>query len=236
MNTTYSKLLAVVIPLAAASILFSACKKDNSTPFVPTEPVPEAIDLGLPSGTLWSSFNLGASAYGQHGKHYSWAETKAKNNYAWVNYIYRLEGDGDNNVKLSKYVTDDGYGEPDGKNFLDPQDDAAAVCLGGGWHLPTEEQCEELRNYCLVSVETIGGVKGVKFTSNREGFSDRSIFIPYDGYVNTETTIAEGSSVYLWTNKLSSTRYGRVCYHNGTLSFGGMQRNTGRTIRPVCQK
>ena len=37
--------------------------------------LPEAVDLGLPSGTLWASFNVGASKPSEIGGRFAWGET-----------------------------------------------------------------------------------------------------------------------------------------------------------------
>ena len=61
---------------------------------------PDAIDLGLPSGLKWASFNLGASAPEEYGDYYAWGETEPYYNsqdaliwkegkesgYSWASY------------------------------------------------------------------------------------------------------------------------------------------------------
>lgn len=42
---------------------------------------PEAVDLGLPSGVLWGSCNLGATKPEGEGNRYAWGETKPKNKF-----------------------------------------------------------------------------------------------------------------------------------------------------------
>ena len=37
-----------------------------------------AVDLGLPSGTKWATFNLGATAPEEYGDYYAWGETAPK--------------------------------------------------------------------------------------------------------------------------------------------------------------
>lgn len=243
MNTTYSKLLAVVVSMAAVSLLFSACKKENGggalPAFIPTEPVPEAIDLGLPSGTLWSSFNLGASAYAGHGKYYAWGETTAnKEDFSWEKYIFTAEGTTTDNVKLSKYVTEDKYGsvDPDGKKSLDPQDDAASVCLGGYWQTPTTAQMSELGDNCNLQIVTLQGVKGVLFTSTIAGYTNQSIFIPFDGRRLDVRTFGKDTEFNLWTKDLNSTCYAYDNYFSEYSSIfvrGSFERYNGYSIRPV---
>ena len=234
------KLFAPVIMLAASVGVFSACNKDNGgevvPAFVPTEPVPETVDLGLPSGTLWSSFNLGASAFAQHGKSYAWGETSSKGHYDWADYSFTKEGTSTTDVKLSKYVTNDGYGEPDGKKVLDRTDDAAYVCLGGAWQIPTEKQCDELSENCTLEIVTLQGVKGVLFTSKIPNYKDKSIFIPFDGRREKEKTLGYNSDFRLWTKELNSTRYARDRYVSTgqpTFEVGAHERCYGSTIRPV---
>ena len=40
-----------------------------------------AVDLGLPSGTLWEKYNVGASKAEEYGDHYAWGETEIKTSY-----------------------------------------------------------------------------------------------------------------------------------------------------------
>ena len=54
-------------------------------------------DLGLPSGLLWATCNVGASSPDGYGDYYAWGETYAKNTYTWENYKYR------NGDLVSKY-------------------------------------------------------------------------------------------------------------------------------------
>ena len=94
------------------------------------EPVThEWVDLGLPSGTLWATCNVGASSPEGYGDYFAWGETEPKDYYDWSTYKW-CNG---NEVTLTKYCTDSffGYnGFTDGKTELDPEDDAAYVNWG----------------------------------------------------------------------------------------------------------
>ena len=35
-----------------------------------------AIDLGLPSGTLWATCNIGSESFEEYGEYFSWGETE----------------------------------------------------------------------------------------------------------------------------------------------------------------
>ena len=48
----------------------------------------EWVDLGLPSGTLWATCNVGASKPEGYGNYYAWGETSTKRTYNWESYGY----------------------------------------------------------------------------------------------------------------------------------------------------
>ena len=100
---------------------------------------PEAIDLGLPSGLKWASFNLGASKPEEYGDYFAWGETTPKDEYNWDTYAWCM---GASNT-ITKYCTKSNYGYnrfTDGKTVLDQEDDAAHVNLGGNWRMPTDAE------------------------------------------------------------------------------------------------
>ena len=67
----------------------------------------EWVDLGLPSGTLWATCNVGATKPEEYGDYFAWGETKQKNIYNLDTYRYCNNGD----VKqLTKYCSDLEYG------------------------------------------------------------------------------------------------------------------------------
>lgn len=127
------------------------------------------VDLGLPSGTLWATCNFGAAAPTAYGDHYSWGEFSPINNdndYSY--YIYEEPW-------YSK------YNSVDEKYRLEPADDVVSNTWGGGWHIPTFDQLEELvdGNYTTLSVETIDNASVVRVTSNING---NSIILPLPGF------------------------------------------------------
>ena len=126
---------------------------------VSTEPVVEPeltsttsthqfVDLGLPSGTLWATTNVGADNPWDSGDYFAWGETKPKSTYSWDNYTYCRDGD---YFKLTKYCiqSEDGYkGFTDNKSILDPSDDAATANWGSEWRMPTVAERDELIKNC----------------------------------------------------------------------------------------
>ena len=84
----------------------------------------EWVDLGLPSGTLWATCNVGANAPEEYGDYFAWGETAPKDYYDWSTYKWCK---GSYNT-MTKYCTNSSYGYngfTDGKTELDPEDDAA---------------------------------------------------------------------------------------------------------------
>ena len=145
---------------------------------------PEAVDMGL--SVQWASFNLGTDSPAKRGDAYAWGEIETKERYGWDNYKW-AEG-GSNN--LTKYVTAEGFGLEgflDGKNLLDPEDDAATAALGDLWRTPTADEWAELADpeNCTWTRTTRKGADGYEVVSKITG---KSIFLPatasgqYDGY------------------------------------------------------
>ena len=100
------------------------------------------VDLGLPSGTLWATCNVGADYPWEYGNYYAWGETKTKTSYNWSTYT---KGDED---KLTKYCSKSDKGNngfTDKLTKLQPGDDVSTAQWGSGWCMPTKEQWEELK-------------------------------------------------------------------------------------------
>ncbi len=61
----------------------------------------EWVDLGLPSGTLWATCNVGASSPEEYGDYFAWGETEPKTTYFWSTYKY-CQG---TETTMTKYCT-----------------------------------------------------------------------------------------------------------------------------------
>ena len=98
----------------------------------------EYVDLGLPSGTLWATCNVGSNTPEGYGDYYAWGETETKELYDWKSYKYgRFIHE---RYELNKYCTDSAFGLNgfvDNLTVLEPDDDVARVCWGEGWCMPT---------------------------------------------------------------------------------------------------
>ena len=166
------------------------------------------VDLGLPSGTLWATCNLGANLPEEYGDYFAWGETQPKDNFSWTNYQYCM---GSFNT-LTKYCnnSDIGYnGFTDDLTTLEPSDDAATANWGDDWRMPTDEEWQELYQNTTVTWTTRNGVNGRLFTAS----NGNSLFLPAAGYRNESTPEATGIIGDYWTSSLDTD------YPSGALSF-----------------
>ncbi|MBR6016909.1 MAG: hypothetical protein IK067_07265, partial [Prevotella sp.] len=118
-----------MLPLGAISMGLVACNNDdeNENSEVIDKSPAQAVDLGLPSGTLWASCNVGATKPEEYGDYFAWGETigykNGKTNFSWDTYKW-CKGAED---KLTKYNYSSSYGTVGNKMELALEDDAAYV-------------------------------------------------------------------------------------------------------------
>ena len=196
-------------------------------------PVPEAIDLGLPSGLKWASFNLGASKPEEYGDYYAWGETDPKNDYSWSTYKW-CKG---SSTTMTKYCSNSSYGYngfTDKKTVLDAEDDAAHVNLGGNWRMPTDADWTELRTKCTWTWTTRNGVNGRLVT----GSNGNSIFLPAAGYRYGTNLGDAGTCGGYWSSSLDVDRTYRawsVYFDSGDVYRYNDNRYYGQSVRPVTE-
>ena len=199
------------------------------------ERIADAVDLGL--SVKWASFNVGASKPEEYGDYFAWGETEAKFSYTWTNYKFRTSGDSYDNVKFSKYNTISSYGTVDNKTTLDMEDDVAHVKWGGSWRMPTNDEQNELRSNCTWTWTTLNGVDGYLVTSNKTGYTDRSIFLPAAGYrLDTSLNYVGFYGIY-WSSSLDTDGPNGawdVLFNPNYVGTDYSSRFGGRSVRPVC--
>ena len=188
------------------------------------------VDLGLPSGTIWATRNVGASTPEEYGDYFAWGETAPKDYYYWNTYKWC---NGDYN-QLTKYCTISSYGYngfTDGKTELDPEDDAAYVNWGPSWRMPTTEQQRELYENCSSVWTTLNGVNGRLFT----GPNGNTLFLPAAGVRWEESLYFAGSDGYYWSRTLSSfgPDYAHDLYFTSGHVGWDVYRYYGFTVRAV---
>ncbi len=188
----------------------------------------EYVDLGLPSGTLWATCNIGATKPEEFGDYFAWGETEPKEVYDWSTYKY-AKALGPNKLdSLTKYCLSSDYGIIDGLSSLLPDDDAATVNWGKEWRMPTEIEVKELVEECYwVWTSSYNGTgvrghvvyktkndfdkgkvsfKGADFES-QEAYSvaDAHIFLPFVSFrCGAEDDVFQG---HYWTSNCSDEEY-----------------------------
>ena len=191
------------------------------------------VDLGLPSGTLWATCNVGATTPEAYGGYYAWGETTTKTTYNWSNYRY-CNG---SSTTLTKYCYDANYGYngfTDNLTTLQSSDDAATANWGNGWRMPTSTEMQELIDNCTFEWTTLNGVNGGKFT----GTNGNSIFLPASGSRNGSnlndngitghyvSSILSGSHTYFYSGL-------RFSFSSNTYEIYEGYRYIGRSVRAV---
>lgn len=156
--------------------LFAAMLTFLSVQTVNAQTEYEYVDLGLPSGTLWATCNVGANSPEEYGDFFCWGDTDGKKNfYDYSNYKYCMGS----HLTLTKYCNNSEYGYngfTDGKTVLEPEDDAATVNMGEDWCMPSPDQLKELKQ-CTREWTEQNGVGGILFT----GPNGNQMFLPAAG-------------------------------------------------------
>jgi hypothetical protein len=171
-------------------------------PIVITHPY---VDLGLPSGTLWAEYNVGATSAEEYGDYFSYGETAPKDWYS------------DDTYTFDKSLAN-------GEN-LPQEDDAAYVNWGEDWRMPTKDNWQELIDNCSYVESKFNEVEGWMLT----GPNGNTLFLPHAGmyYSDNEDWCIGSGAIYL--SSTCDTAWG--CYVldalwdlslEGNLKFNGM--------------
>ena len=190
------------------------------------------VDLGLPSGLLWATRNVGAEVMFEAGNYYSWGEIEPKNKYTLATYKW-FDGD-----EFTKYTKEDG------KCVLDAADDVATVKWGKKCRLPKFAEAIELVTKCKWEWQLS------YYNESRSGYlvtgpNGNSIFLPAAG--------SNTGSLIQWSNEngsylLKDITPSRNNDHVDVLHFNelditptelsstGSYRVWGHSARPVATK
>lgn len=224
------KTIAAIMLMTAACFAVGCTKPDESNNG--TYNGHDYVDLGLPSGTLWATCNVGATTPEGHGDYFAWGETQSKRIYNWETYKYCNS----ENNQLTKYCYNSSYGYngfTDNLTILLFEDDFAWVNWGAGWRMPTYEEWMELYQN-TTSIWTIQkGMNGRLFTSD----NGNKLFLPAVGGWNESSIDDVGSIGSYWSSSLYT--YDTPCgaWHFYFISdYFGMSvsyRYCGRPVRAV---
>lgn len=203
------------------------------------------VDLGLPSGTLWATRNLGEYSYHAGiGNYYAWGDPSSRSAFTWETYKWgRPTPEGG----ITKYCSEDN------RTVLEPSDDPATVEMGKGWSTPTIEQWKELIEntkqtwrdggpaYCFGELQMMR--TGVLFKAK----NGNKMFLPAAGsYVGEANTFEDTNGLgyfgiigEYWCNSLrcedSYMSSGNVFYFEKDFgcSFNAVARSGGLQVRAV---
>lgn len=227
--------------IVSLMLSFTACSdndlNDDTTPAYTVEPM-EAVDLGLPSGTLWSTKNVGAACPEDYGMYFAWGDTIGQvhgqepiRNFGWGSYKYSY----DNGAYLTKYF------EP--YDTLEAIDDVATKKLGSHWRIPYDSEWTELRENCVWEWTTTyegSDVKGyIVYKKKAEGeytTADPHIFLPAAGYYKAAKRQAGGLYGHYWSANLKDEeieKAWRVLINSSKVERSGQYRYCGHTIRAI---
>ena len=178
----------------------------------------ECVDLGMPSGTLWATMNIGANSQEEAGLSYGWGQTDrsglltVSQSVTYGKNTYELKNGG--------FITDD--------YILMPEHDIATHLWGEHWRMPTDAEIRELQNNCTwIWIEAtedngFGGVAGYKVQSNIPGYTNNYIFLPTNAQYKNNSIIGGGQDVGVYW---SSTCVSYGSEHSYHLSFKATWRD-----------
>ena len=183
----------------------------------------EFVDLGLPSGTLWATCNVGATSPEQAGLYFAFGETKG----------FTAE-----QVENGERVFDKvNYKARNILKNLTLEQDAARANLGGNWQMPIYDEWKELFYNCNVmwTDDYNGtGVKGHILTSKVNG---KSVFLPAAGLCYGSSVRGVGSGGDYWSASWDSSSFAwYMGFDSGEQGVYCSSRCCGFTVRGVCKR
>ena len=176
----------------------------------------ESVDLGLPSGTLWAKYNVGATSETGYGDYFAWGATEPYR----LNGTTPIDNTGNYEASYANKIQHDLY----------PNEDAATVKWGKGWKMPTKAQFDELLANTTDEWTAINGVNGRKFTAS----NGKYIFFPAAGYVYNDKIQSRYDLGCYWSRTMqgASNSY-RMEFHSTWIGINSTSRSYGFSVRPV---
>lgn len=202
-NTSTDKRSALIIIAGKNSAICDSViiEQSGARPLSGMENGHEFIDLGLTSGTLWATCNVGASKPEEYGDYFKWAvPTPKADECSWDTYPYCNNG---SYRHLTRYNYNMAYGVVDNIIQVLPEDDAAHVSWGGRWRMPTDAELQELKEECSYKEVEENGRKGIKLTSKTNG---QSIYLPLAGNWSNGDNGYDNYMGFYWSSSLNLER------------------------------
>ena len=172
----------------------------------------EFVDLGLPSGRLWATCNIGADKPTDCGYYFDCGAVEPYD----INNCDTVSFNDTDAANLSE---------------MDDEHDAAKVLWGDEWRMPTFTDFSELIDNCTYNLEVIDGIKCGVFASKS---NNQKIVMPAAGYVFGGSLNYRGSSGYYWSRSFYSSSHAWKLYFNSSArGMGTYGRDYGFSVRAV---
>lgn len=176
----------------------------------------ESVDLGLPSGTLWAKYNIGATKESDYGDLFAWGATEPYR----LNGTTPIDNTGNYGASYANKIQHDLY----------PNEDAATIKWGKGWKMPTKAQFDELLANTTDEWTAISGINGIKFTASNGNY----IFFPAAGIVLDGSPYGRGiRGDYLNRSFYSSSLAWSLYFNSSERYVTTFNRKYGLALRPV---
>lgn len=198
----------------------------------------EYVDLGLPSGTMWATCNVGADKPEDEGLLFQFGRVDGYR-YGDINNKFRTNKQNKQDTG-SEYMPLTVSGKSYKKNaILNLKDDAAHVHMHGKWRMPTKCQLEELIDNTTYEIKTINNTSGMLFTSN---INEHQMFIPFMRglWYNGDFENLDRFSAYMLSSQVLDFNvngtYRLCCNQNGKANICHNNRSFAFSARGVFKK
>lgn len=212
----------------------------NPRPLPPNTNGHAYVDLGLPSGTLWATMNVGAASETDIGLYFSWGETQGytalqvgtDKNFTWNDYELSTNGTSQQ-YNFNKYCSNRQYGYNKFTDYifrLELSDDATYANWEGDWHIPTKNNFQELISNTTVTWDSVK--KGYNFTAT----NGNNLFMPVTGYCSDGRVLDTDQSCNYWTSSLDDSNCVKsmnLAFTNNNVNLTSVNRCYGLSIRGI---
>lgn len=179
----------------------------------------EWVDMGLPSGNIWSKYCIGANSETEVGSLFAWGEIISKSESDWTNYKY-----GSYNAESTPDYGLTKYNNTDGLIILDMSDDAARVNMGGKWQIPSPDDLTELKTNSSIGFGSDYAILTSKVNSNK-------LYCPIGIWLSIRTSLATTTG---WQNAYA-TFQGTTEVGNKYWDIGNYERTQLYSIKPILK-
>ena len=186
----------------------------------------EYIDLGLPSGLLWATCNVGAENPTDIGLYFQWGSVIGYTRNDALNNAKRFLPSSYDKSPMIRCAHSD-------SKTLGLDDDAARFYMGGGWRMPTHDEYRELLDNTHINASN------PNFHELISNTNWLSIILPNSGFLDGNYVFDAYKNIRLWTSTLrgvNSIIVNRLGITNGFHSFSGVTGDYGFQIRGVVSK